>query len=189
MCSVTHINKWINVKVNRSGNKNPAHFAGTKALKKAKTTGGKKTEKRKSVCLRQECVKALASLCDRHRQVLDCGQVLAHGAIAFCCLYTPHCSCISFSMCVCVEWGRCQNRRVSVGMGATVLREPGGGFLTRGEVSGLTGSTAQLSHSLSLWWFSSSYILTNSILFHHKLLLHFLHNFLFWNLIQATKNI
>lgn len=68
-----------------------------KILKKAKTT-----RKRKSVCLRQECVKALASLCDRHRQVLDCGQVLAHGAIAFCCLYTPHCSCISFSMCVCV---------------------------------------------------------------------------------------
>lgn len=36
-------------------------------------------------------------------------------------------------------------------MGATVLREPGGGFLTRGEVSGLTGSAAQLSRSLFLW--------------------------------------
>jgi len=84
-------------------------------------------------------------------------------------------------MCVCVEWGRCQNRRVSVGMGDTVLREPGGGFMTRGEVSGLTGSAAQLSLSLSLS------LSTNSILFHHKLLLHFLHNFLFCNFIQATK--
>jgi len=66
-------------------------------------------------------------------------------------------------------------------MGDTVLREPGGGFMTRGEVSGLTGSAAQLSLSLSLS------LSTNSILFHHKLLLHFLHNFLFCNFIQATK--
>lgn len=86
--------------------------------------------------MRQQCVKALASLCDRHRQVLDCGQVLAHGAIAFCWLYTPHCSCISFSVCVCVfvlsgggvgiegsRWGR----------GLRRSKKPGGGFLARGD--------------------------------------------------------
>ncbi len=42
---------------------------------------------------------------------------------------TLHTVPVSVSACVCVEWGRCQDRRVSLGMGATTLQEPGGGLL------------------------------------------------------------
>lgn len=154
------------------------------------------------MCLRQECVKALASLCDRHRQVLDCGQVLAHGAIAFCCLYTPYCSCISFSMCVCVfvlSGGgvRIEGSRWGWGLQCYENQKEDSWqeerFLVKLVL--LLGSfLPSYSHSLS-GWFSSSYILTNSILLHHKLLLHFLYkcpyydvlfNFLQFNF-QAKK--
>lgn len=41
-------------------------------------------------------------MCDGHRQVLDCGQVLAHGAIAFCWLYTPYATLVPVSVSACV---------------------------------------------------------------------------------------
>lgn len=86
-------------------------------------------------------------------------------------------------MCVCVEWGRCHDRRVSLGMGATTLQEPGGGLLTRGDTQRrflvklvLLLNSFLPSLSLSLFGWFTSFLLTNSILFNHKLIL--LHTFL-----------